>query len=99
MTRAERMKAMLEEALMPSQLEIHDESARHRHHAHARSAQQEARGPGQVGETHYRLHIVSRHFDGMKPVERHRLVHQLLAAEFESGLHALSLTLKGEISA
>ncbi len=90
------MKILLEEALSPSVLEIHDESARHSHHAHARSLQQDARGPQQVGETHYRLSIVSKLFDGMRPLARHRLVHDILATEFKAGLHALSLSLKGE---
>lgn len=96
MKRADRMKAVLEEALNPSVLEIRDDSARHSHHAAMRTASQESRGPEQAGETHYHLYVVSQRFDGMKSLERHRLVHDLLAAEFRTGLHALSLTLKGE---
>ena len=99
MKRADRMKAVLEEALAPSVLEIRDDSARHRHHAAMRTASQESRGPDQAGETHYHLHVISRRFDGMKTLERHRLVHELLAEEFRTGLHALSLSLKGEAQA
>lgn len=96
MKRADRMRTALEEALRPSVLEIRDDSARHRHHAAMRTFSQENRGPEQVGETHYHLHVVSSRFDGMKSLERHRLVHELLAGEFRTGLHALSLSLKGE---
>ncbi|WP_282802848.1 BolA family protein [Bombella apis] len=96
MKRVDRMRAVLEEALSPSILEIRDDSARHRHHAAMRTQAQESRGPEQVGETHYHLHVVSRRFDGMKTLARHRLVNDLLAGEFQTGLHALSLSLEGE---
>ena len=96
MKRADRMRTVLEEALTPSVLEIRDDSARHSHHAAMRTAAQESRGPAQAGETHYHLHVVSCRFDGLKSLERHRLVHELLAEEFRTGLHALSLSLKGE---
>ncbi|MXV35416.1 MULTISPECIES: BolA family transcriptional regulator [unclassified Saccharibacter] len=93
--RKERMTALLEDALAPSKLIIRDESKRHQHHAHARSAQRDARGPQQVGQTHYTMEIISERFDSLRPLARHRLVHEILSDEFEHGLHALSLTLKG----
>lgn len=96
MKRGDRIKAVLEDALHPSVLEIRDDSARHRHHAAMQTQAQQSRGPAQVGETHYHLHVVSSRFDGMKTLARHRLVHDLLAEEFKTGLHALSLSLKGE---
>jgi BolA protein len=61
-----------------------DDSARHAGHAGA--------APG--GETHYRLEVVSASFAGMNRVARSRAVNALLAAEFESGLHALNLALR-----
>lgn len=60
-----------------------------------RSLKQSERGPQQVGQTHYVMEIVSERFDSLRPLARHRLVNDLLAHEFEQGLHALSLTLKG----
>lgn len=93
--RKARMTALLKEALSPSHLVIRDESARHRHHAHARSEQRDLRGPEHVGQTHYAMEIVSERFDSLRPLARHRLVNDILADEFDHGLHALSLTLKG----
>jgi BolA protein len=61
-----------------------DDSARHAGHAGA--------APG--GQTHYRLEVVSEAFAGMNRVARSRAVNALLAAEFESGLHALNLALR-----
>jgi stress-induced morphogen len=61
-----------------------DESARHAGHAGAR--------PG--GETHYAVLLVSEAFRGMSRVARSRAVHAALAAEFGTGMHALSLTLR-----
>lgn len=72
----------------PERLEIEDESARHAGHAGVR----EAGTTG--GETHYAMLMVSQAFDGLSRVQRSRLVHEALAAEFGSGLHALSLTLR-----
>jgi BolA-like protein 1 len=45
-------------------------------------------------ETHFKLYIVSDSFNGIKLLERHRLVNNMLNEEFENGLHALSLTTK-----
>ncbi|WP_237153282.1 BolA family protein [Oryzibacter oryziterrae] len=81
MSRADRMQAALEASFAPSHLVIEDESARH--HGHA--------GHREGGETHYRIEIESAVFAGRPRVACHRLVTESLAAEFQSGLHALSL--------
>lgn len=78
------MENLLRERLSPLDFALEDESARHAGHAGAR--------PG--GETHYRLRLVSAVFEGLSRVARQRLVYDLLAAEFSTGLHALSLELK-----
>ena len=82
--RADRIRTVLQQALTPNTLDVIDDSARH--HGHAGAA------PG--GQTHYNVRIVSPHFAGLGRVGRHRLVNQALAAEFSTGLHALSLDLK-----
>lgn len=41
-----------------------------------------------------RVDVVSAAFEGKNPVQRHRLVYQLLAAEIEAGVHALALKTK-----
>jgi BolA protein len=85
--RYERISARLTEVFSPARLEIEDESAKHAGHVHM------ARAPA-GGETHYNVIIVSKVFEGQSRVARSRAVHEALAAEFASGLHALSLNLK-----
>ena len=80
-SRAQRIEACLAEALAPTSLEIQDDSHRHAGHAGARPE----------GETHFRVTVVSERFEGLSRVDRQRLVNGLLAAEFDSGLHALQL--------
>ena len=82
--RAERMRALLSNALTPLLLEVQDDSRLHAGHAGA--------APG--GETHYSVLVVSDRFDGQGRVARHRLVNAALAPEFAGGLHALALTLR-----
>ena len=82
-TRAERMRNLLLRTFQEAELEIADDS--HRHAGHAGAA------PG--GQTHYTVQIVTPDFRGMSRVARSRAVHDALAAEFGSGLHALSLRL------
>lgn len=38
--------------------------------------------------------MISEKFNGKTPLERHRMVNQVLEEEFKNGLHALSLKLK-----
>jgi BolA protein len=80
----ERIVARLTAALDPILLEVVDESDRHAGHAGAREG----------GGTHYRVKVVSTHFERQNRVERHRLVYGLLTAEFADGLHALALVAK-----
>jgi len=81
MTMKERIAAKLTQGLIPTRLDIVDESDRHKGHAGAREG----------GETHYRVYIVSEAFAGKGRLERHRMVHALLADEFARGVHALAL--------
>jgi BolA protein len=75
---AGRIEQLLQESLQPSYLEVRDESAAHAGHANA-------------GRGHYRLKVVSKHFDGLKPLQRHRLVNAALSPLFETELHALAM--------
>ncbi|MBX9699000.1 MAG: BolA family transcriptional regulator, partial [Acetobacteraceae bacterium] len=63
---------------------VQDDSHRHAGHAGARPE----------GETHYSVAVVSPAFAGLSRVARSRAVHERLAAEFGTGLHALALTLR-----
>lgn len=78
----------LNEAFAPESLDVADESYLHEGHAGHR--------PG--GETHFRIHIVSRAFEGKSRVERHRMINTLLAAELAGPIHALAIraTVPGE---
>ena len=86
MSVAAAIEGKLRAALAPSRLEIDDESARHAGHAamHGHA--------GQGGETHFRLTIVSRAFEGQSRVARQRMVYGLLAEELAGGVHAIAMT-------
>lgn len=81
MNRAERIQAAIQSALDVDRIEIRDESHLHAGHAGARPE----------GETHFHLLVVSPAFDGQSRVSRQRAIYSLLSAEFEGGLHALSI--------
>lgn len=81
MNRAERIRLAIGNGLNLDRLEITDESHLHAGHAGAR--------PG--GETHYSVTVVSSEFAGLSRVARQRRVYALLEAEFETGLHALTV--------
>ena len=81
-SRVERIRAVVQDSLHPVQLEIRDDSARHVGHT------------GGGGKGHFYLRIVSEVFSGKSLVERHRLVHDALAALVETDIHALSLSTK-----
>ncbi|HEX3431964.1 MAG TPA: BolA family protein [Rhizomicrobium sp.] len=81
---ADQIRRKLSEALSPLELDVIDESALHAGHAGAR--------PG--GETHFRVRIVSYAFAGLSRVMRQRRVHEILADELRSRVHALSIDAK-----
>ena len=76
--------ATLRERLDPIRLVVDDESQQHFGHA----------GWREGGETHFRIDVVSRAFEGKSRVERHRVVNAALAGAFERGLHALAIQAK-----
>jgi len=78
-SRLKRLQAILNQALQPVELVIDDES-----HLHA----------GRKVETHFKVLVVSEKFAGLSRVDRQKQVNELLADEFKSGLHALSLRCK-----
>jgi BolA protein len=86
MSRYERIQAALTAAFSPAALEIVDESAKHASHV--------ARTGVSGGETHYHVTMVAAALEGQSRVARQRAVNEVLASEFSTGLHALSLTLR-----
>ena len=85
MSRADRITTSLS-VFAPLALSVSDESAKHAGHSGVLEM-----GSGPSGETHYDIRIVSEQFTGLSRVERQRRVYAALDAEFQSGLHALSL--------
>lgn len=83
MNRQERIYNLLNDSLTPTSLEVINQSHHHKHHA----------GDDGTGETHYDIIVVSDHFDSVNRVGRQRMVNKLLKTEFDSGLHALSMSL------
>lgn len=79
MNRKQRIKNTITESLNPVELEIIDESEKHRGHKGL--------------ESHIKLLVVSDEFHDMPLIARHRLIKTLLETEFASGMHALSLYL------
>ena len=69
-------------ALEPVQLELEDESERHRGHA----------GYQAGGNTHWRLTIVSPRFTGQPVVARHRMVYEAIGNLMQNPIHALAIT-------
>lgn len=78
------IREKLEEALNPLQIRILDESAHHAGHAGAREG----------GESHFRVEIVAKQFEGLSRVARHRLIYAALGNAFSEGLHALQIIAK-----
>ncbi|EOA36289.1 hypothetical protein CARUB_v10010540mg [Capsella rubella] len=85
-SRASRMREKLQKELEPVELVIEDVSYQHAGHAGMKGRTDE--------ETHFNVKIVSKGFQGMNLVKRHRLVYDLLREELDTGLHALSIVSK-----
>lgn len=71
----------LTERFAPAFLDVIDESMLH--HGHA--------GWRESGETHFRVRIATRHFDGMSRVAQHRAVMEALDALMNNPIHALAI--------
>jgi stress-induced morphogen len=83
----EALKSKLAEAFDTQAIHITDNSWQHAGH----------RGNTQNhpdGGTHLAISLVSLKFVGLNPLQRHRLVHQVLAEEMQTRIHALELELK-----
>lgn len=67
----------------PVHIELINES--HLHHGH---------GEHVTDESHFRLIMTSKKFEGLSRVRRHQAVYALLDDLFKVGLHALALDLR-----
>lgn len=82
MSITDEMRAKLQAAFDPSELDVHDDSESHRGHA----------GHREGGETHFNVRIRSQMFAGQSRVQRHRAVHKALG-DIVPRIHALALDL------
>lgn len=78
---AQEITTRLSKALDPSQLEVVNDSARHRGHS----------GDDGSGESHFTVTVESALFAGLNRVARQRLVNAALADLLESRIHALAI--------
>ncbi len=78
--RAQRIRASLEHALHPLQVEIEDESHRHAGHEGARD-----------GRGHFRVRIVAAEFAGLPLLKRHQRVYAALGDLMRTDIHALAI--------
>ena len=79
-TRPERIRQLLAERLSVQQLEVIDDSHLHAGHAGARD-----------GRGHFRVRIVAKDFEGLRPIQRHQLVYRSLGDMMQTDIHALSI--------
>ena len=75
------MTRKLTERFAPAFLDVIDES--NKHHGHA--------GWREGGETHFRVRIAARQFDGLSRLKQHRAVMDVLDAELKDRVHALAI--------
>jgi BolA protein len=81
MSVTDTIKAKLADKFTPAFLDVIDESNKHFGHA----------GWREGGETHFRVRISTRHFDGLSRVAQHRAVMDALDAELKDRVHALAI--------
>ncbi len=84
MSKSEEIRARLEAAFAPQELQVINESEKHRGH-----------GGYSDGESHFRVVIRADAFGPMSRVGRHRAVHAALGPELVARIHALALEISG----
>lgn len=80
MTREDKIKKALQEALTIESLMIIDDSEKHKGHAGA-----------QTGMSHYSIEIISPDFEGCNTVKRHRMVYDAIGSLMQTDIHALCI--------
>ncbi|GAB6048550.1 BolA family transcriptional regulator [Methyloparacoccus murrellii] len=79
--RVDKIRALLEAALQPRELDLHDDSAAHAGHA----------GALQSGGGHFSVYIVADAFAGKSLLQRHQMVYQALGDLMRTDIHALMI--------
>lgn len=83
MSVAEEIRSRLDHAFQPRELQVVDDSERHRGHA----------GYQEGGESHFNVMMRAAAFEGQSRIARHRAVHDALGKDLVGRIHALSLDL------
>ncbi len=86
MSVADTIEQKLRDALLPTALEVIDDSHHHAGHAGARAG----------GESHFTVRITASWFKGLNRVAQQRLVYKILAEEMAGPVHALVIEAKTE---
>lgn len=79
-SRVEKIEEVLREALSPTELRIKDQSHLHAGHEGARD-----------GRGHFDVFIVSAKFEGLRSLQRHRLIYAALGELMDTDIHALRI--------
>jgi BolA protein len=78
--RIEKIESALREAFSPTELRIKDQSHLHAGHPGARD-----------GGGHFDVFIVSSKFEGLRSLQRHRLIYAALGDLMNTEIHALRI--------
>jgi len=78
--RIAEIRARIDAALQPSDLEITDESHKHVGHAGAKD-----------GRGHFHVRVVAERFAGLRPLQCHRLIYDAVGDLMNTDIHALSI--------
>lgn len=81
--RMARIRARIEEKLSPEHFDLIDESHKHAGHAGARS-----------GAGHFDALIVAEAFEGVRPLQRQRMVFDALGEMMNTEIHAFNMQCK-----
>lgn len=79
-SRVTKIESALREAFAPSELRIKDQSHLHAGHQGAED-----------GRGHFDVFIVSDRFDGVRPLQRHRMIYAALGDLMDTDIHALRI--------
>jgi len=78
--RLKEIQSRLEAALEPETVQVEDEGHNHVGHEGARD-----------GRGHFHVLVVSEHFQGKLPIQRHRMVYQAMGELMQTDIHALAI--------
>ena len=78
--RVAAIEGRLNAALSPEKLLVKDQSHLHSGHAGAED-----------GRGHFDVTIVSQHFEGASPLQRHRMIFEALGSLMDTDIHALRI--------